>query len=202
EFLLALRRFLLSLGRAHQQAPATPFTLEDFWALLQEFPPLQREMILLTLRGYSPEEINRMHRFEQSSGQQILNRLLEKSASLLGQSFRDDLLRMNHDALFASIEQQPTDKCVPDRTYVRLFDGQVSWREKENFELHIESCLYCLARLAEYREVFYYFQKLPAADPARLGEIGAALGLLPERAEKPRGLARLIPRLGRSARKV
>lgn len=198
EFLFLFRQSVLARGRARRSAqPTSPFAPESFWALLTRFPPLQREMILLTFRGHAPEEINRIHRFELESAQKILAQVVERARAELGPAFREDFLRANHDGLFAAIEGQRTDKCVPDKTCVRIVDGQLTWREKENVDYHIDDCLYCLARFAEYREVFYYYSKLPPLEATTLNDIATAVGLPPEKAAKPRGFTRLIPRIGR-----
>jgi hypothetical protein len=206
EFLLRFRQWVLTRGRRHRPSrsagPATPLTPENFWALLTQFPPLQREMILLTFRRYTPEQINKIHRFDVETAQAVLPQVVTRSRGLLGPAFRDDLMAIDHDALFAQIEQQRTDNCVPDRTYVRIVDGQISWRDKENVDSHLDACLFCLARFAEYREVFYFYGKVPPLELALAEEVAAAVGLLPEEAEKPRGLARLVSLLGLRARGV
>lgn len=203
EFLFVFRQFVLTLGRRHRtQPPAAPVTLENLWTVLKQFPPLQREMVLLTFRGYAPEEINLIHLFEFERAEQILGQLVEILRAELGSAFRDDLIGLDHDPLFAQLEQQRTEECVPDRIYVRIVDGQINWREKENAEDHINACLYCLARFAEYRELCYFYKKLPPVEDALATDVAAALGLPSEEAQQRRGLTRLIPRLGRWARGV
>lgn len=201
EFLLCLRPFVLERGRRRRREPPTaPLVLEKLWELLQQFQPLQRELILLRFRGYTPEEITRIHRFEPETTEKVLAAVTEKARGQLGLAFRDDLPALDHEALFAEIERQRTDQCVPDKTYVRIVDGQITWREKEDVEPHIDACLYCLARFAEYREVSYFLHKLPAIEPAVARELAAALGLPPAEEDKPRGLARYLSWLGRRPR--
>src|SRR3990172_8632892 len=72
--------------------------------------------------------------------------------------------RRDHDALFAALEKQRGEACVPDKTYVRFVDGQLTWREREEVERHLENCFYCLNRFAAFREGAPF---LPRAAPGR-----------------------------------
>jgi len=178
EFVLHFRYFLLAQGRAARGgSPETPLTPENFWAVLQEFPPLQREMLTLIFHRYSPEELSAFLQFEPETIVAIVAQAREKLAAQLGSAAGGDLERRDHDALFAAVEKQRGEACVPDKTYVRFVDGQLTWREREEVERHLENCFYCLNRFAEFREVAHFFHVLPPADDAAVAELAAALGL-------------------------
>jgi len=177
EFLSHLRRFVLEQGRAARGArPETPLTPENFWVLLQEFPPLQREVLLLAFHRYSPEEVSLFTKFETETVVAVTRQAHEKLRAQLGAA-AGHLEPRDHDPLFAAVETPAGEKCVPVKTYARLVDGQVTWREREDAERHIENCLACLNRFAEFREVAHFFHTLPPADDALVAELAAAMGL-------------------------
>lgn len=178
EFLLHLRGFVLREGRAARgTVPETPLTPENFWALLEPFPALQREMLVLSFRGYTPEELSVIMKFLPETTRAAVERARKKLRTPLGAGLGPDIEKRDHDALFAAIETQRGEKCVLDKTYVRFVDGQVTWREREDAERHIENCLYCLNRFAEFREVFHFFRTLPPAEDNDVAELFVALGL-------------------------
>lgn len=178
EFALHFRGFLMEQGRAARGAsPGTPLTPENFWAVLGEFPPLQREMLTLAFHRYSPEELSTFLKFEPETIVAAVSQARGKLAAQLGPAAGRDLERRDHDALFAALEKQGGDKCVPVKTYVRFVDGQLTWREREDVERHLENCLSCLNRFAEFREVTHFFHVLPPADGAVVAELAVALGL-------------------------
>ena len=178
EFVLHFRYFLLAQGRAVRGgSPETPLTPENFWAVLQEFPSLQREMLTLIFHHYAPEELSAFLKFEPETIVAVVAQAREKLAAKLGPAAGPDLERRDHDALFAAVEKQRGDQCVADKTYVRFVDGQLTWREREEVERHLESCFYCLNRFAEFHEATHFFHVLPPADGAVVAELAAALGL-------------------------
>jgi len=178
EFVLHFRYFVLAQGRAVRGgSPETPLTPENFWAVLQEFPSLQREMLALTFHRYSPEELSVFLKFEPETIVAVVAQAREKLEAALGPAAGGDFERRDHDALFAAVEKQRGEACVLDKAYVRFVDGQLTWREREEVERHLESCFYCLNRFAEFREAAHFFHVLPPADEAVVAELAAALGL-------------------------
>lgn len=178
EFVLHFRAFVLAQGRALRGgSPDTPFTPENFQALLEKFPILQREMLTLAFHRYSPEELSAFLQFDRETIVTAVAQAREKLQAQLGPAAAGDPERCDHDALFAALEKQRGETCVPDKTYVRFVDGQLTWREREEVERHLGSCLYCLNRFAEFREVTHFFHVLPPADDAAVAELAAALGL-------------------------
>jgi len=117
------------------------------------------------------------YHFERSDDTGKAGFYREKLQALLGPAAAGDPERRDHDALFAALEKQRGEACVPDKTYVRFVDGQLTWREREEVERHLENCFYCLNRFAEFREVAHFFHVLPPADDAAVAELAAALGL-------------------------
>lgn len=175
EFVLHFRNFVLAQGRAARGgSPETPVTPEAFWKVLQEFPPLQRELLALAFHRYAPEELSALLKFETESAAAVVAQAREKLGAERGTALAPGL---DHDALFVALEKQRTELCVPDRVYARLVDGQVTWREREEIDRHLENCLYCLNRFAEFREAAHFFHQLAAAEEAVVGELAAAMGL-------------------------
>lgn len=178
EFLLHLRRFVMEgARRARGARPETPLTPRVFWAVLQEFPLLQRELLLLSFHGYTPEELHQVLKFEPETTRTLTEQAREKLRAQLGAAVGPDFERHDHDALFAAIEESRGEKCLPDKTYGRIVDGQISWRDRDAAEQHIEGCLHCGNRFAEFREILYYYRTLPPPEDSTLVPIAVALGL-------------------------
>lgn len=178
EFLLHFRRFLLEQGRVARGAPPeTPLTPESFRALLEPFPPLQREMLVLSFHRYTPEELSAMMKFQAQTTRAAVEQARELLRTQLGAAVGPEVAQGDHDALFAALEEQRGKACVPDKTYVRIVDGQITWRDREEVDRHIADCLYCLNRFAEFREVHHFFHTLPPAGEAEVAGLAAALGL-------------------------
>lgn len=176
EFVFYWRGFVVEQGRQARGAPPrTPVTSENFWALLETFPPLQRELLILGFRHYSPEQLSDLTKFTPESAANVLQQARQRLAQKLGNA--GSLERGDHDALFAAIEQQHGEKCYPHRLFVRMADGQITWREREDAERHLQECLHCLDRLAQYREASRFFHVLPPADANAVRELLAELGL-------------------------
>ncbi|MBI4466351.1 MAG: hypothetical protein HY656_02835 [Acidobacteria bacterium] len=178
EFLLHLRRFVFEQARASRRTvPETPFTPESFWRLLEPFPLLQREMLLLSFHRYTAEALSEVTDFLPESTRAVAEQAREKLKAQLGAGVGPDFEQRDHDTLFAAIDQQRGDNCVLDKTYVRIVDGQITWRGREEADRHRENCLYCLNRFAEFREAHHFFHKLPPAGDAEVARILAGLGV-------------------------
>lgn len=178
DFLLHLRDFVFEQGRATRGGrPETPVTSDGFWAVLGEFPPLQREMLVLSFRGYTPEEIKDIMKFAPESVQAGVERVREKLHARLGEAIGPDIATRDHDALFEAFEQQRGKDCLEDKIYVRIADGQASWYDRQDYERHLEGCAHCLNRFASYREAVYFFRTLPPAEAAEVAPLLRALEL-------------------------
>ncbi len=143
--------------------------------MLQGFAPLQRELLILGFRGCGPAELSDLTKFSRETARDILQQARQRLKEKLGSAA--SLEGRDHDALFAAIEQQHGEKCHPHRLFVRMADGQISWREREDAERHIENCLHCLDRSAQYREASRLFHVLPPAQVSEIQELLDTLGL-------------------------
>lgn len=178
EFLLHFRRFVLAQGRATRgPAPPTPLTPESFWLVVQSFPSLQREMLLLSFRRYAPEQVSLLTKFVPESVRVAAEQAREKLKAQWGAAAGPELEKGDPDALFTALEAQRGENCLLDKSFVRLADGQITWREREAAERHLEECLSCLNRSADFHEVFHYFHAAPAAEDAVVADVLAAMGL-------------------------
>lgn len=185
EFLLHFRGFVMGQARAARGAPPeTPLTPEAFWNLLQGFPLFQQEMLVLSVRRYTPEELNEIMKFKPETARAVLAQAQEKLRGQLGEKTGSDLLARDLDPLFAAYEAQRGEKCLADRTYREILDGQITWRDRQAAERHIEDCPYCLNRSADYREVEHYYRTLPPAEDSALAPLLSALGLQPQPGER------------------
>lgn len=187
EFLLHFRSFLMGQARVRRgAAPETPLTPEIFWTLLQGFPLFQRELLALCFRRYTPEELDAILRFRPEATRAVVAQAEEKLRAQLGEQASADLLTGDHDALFAAYEAQRGEKCLPAPTYRQILDGQITWREREAAERHLEECAHCLNRSADYREVAHYYRTLPPAEESAVAPLLVALELPTQKGEAGR----------------
>jgi len=183
EFLLRLRDLVFRIGREArgpgptppQPSPGVgPAEPEKVAAALESFPVLQQQLLALALRGYSPETLKVMLRFEPETTRGALEQFTGK----LGAASSGALAAGAGKALVAAASAAPRgEQCVAESAFARWADGQMTWRERETTDRHMAECIHCLNRSAEYLEVFHFFRMLPPASANDVEEIAAALGL-------------------------
>lgn len=196
EFLLHLRRHVLGVGRERRgPAPETPLTPKSFASLLQHFPQAQREMVILSLKGYPPATIAPMVRSSPTTVESVVSdarQKLERSLGPASPPFPGD-----QDALFERIERERTEDCLPDRFYVHFEDGgTVSWRDRDNAERHFEICWRCLLQLTDYRETEHFFRVLSPLEEETENALAQGLGVSHTERKRPSLWDRLLRRSG------
>lgn len=178
EFLLHVRRHVLEVGRKRRgPAPETALTPELFSALMKHFRPAQQEILILTLKGYGAEDVSTVTRSFKATAQRIVREALYKLPDVLGAPVGEDFFGRDHDALFAQIDQERSEQCLPDRFYVLFEDGgALSWRDRDNAERHFETCRRCLVRLTDYRETHHFFRTLPPLENETVAALALHIG--------------------------
>lgn len=191
EFLMFLRDELFACGR-EQRSQASPLgmTHEQFAQLLNQFLPIPREAVVMLAKDYKPEKFSVVLHMEESTAKGIQESANQKLEAL-GISLR---LPANLDRMLWQLEQEEaTPDCVPVRTFVRILDGQITWREKEAADRHMAGCLHCFQHFVTYQELHWFYLEYPPADAKRVEAVAAKIGFTGrEQGKKESVLAKVL----------
>jgi hypothetical protein len=173
EFLGYWRRHVMRSARSRRPGAPSPIPDHELQSALAPLPIAKRQIALLALRRYGPSEAAAISKSAPEGAEEVRRKLRED----LGKSDRIDPLEQDHDGFFATLEDQRSDECLPDKYFAYLEDGWPSWRDRDQADRHLESCLPCQNRFANYREVHYYFRVLGPWGPEECDRVAEVLGL-------------------------
>lgn len=165
EFLFFLKYLILPLGEAKEDAPPNvAMSLELFTKLLEGLPYVPKQILAVGAKGYLVADVGKILKIDEKHAQEVIEAAKEKLKGLAGERYRDDMMHEGWRVFRALHKEGAKEGCVADKTFVRIADGQVTWREKEAAEQHMEDCLRCLDRWTDYQEMRMYYASLsPAA---------------------------------------
>ena len=175
EFLMFLRDELFALGRERRgEREPLGMTHEQFAALLNEFPHLPREAVVMLSKGYPPERFAIVLHMEDATARGIQEKVNTKLEAA-GLSLR---LPANLDRLLWQLEQQEsTPDCVPVRTFVRIKDGQITWNDKQAADRHLAGCLRCFQHSVTYQELHWFYLDYRPAEASQVEAVAAKIDL-------------------------
>lgn len=197
EFLMYLRALAMAHGRALEEKAGPPrdarphCTVGLLSRAIEPLLYLQRQFVFLGLKGYRAAEIGEIMKVQPD----LIAAALEKARGALAPHVaagHAEVYLTRQDTLLREIEQTRTGDCPPTRTFVRIYDGQITWRDKEAAERHIHACHYCLDSFASFYEMKHYFHVLPSPEDAQIQRLASRLGLAATAHRKPGPLARLM----------
>ncbi len=99
------------------------------------------------------------------------------------------MLEENRHLLASQARLRVTAECPRPKAFLRLLDGQNTWRERYDLEDHLERCWRCVDYLCRFREVHRLSRLLRPFSPAEAEPFLRALGL---RATPPPRWRRLL----------
>lgn len=178
EFMIAFRALAIEFGRARSASPdpsvpqVSPEVLE---AALQGFTAVQSQIVWFSALGYSVEQICAFLTLIEATVRQTLERADEQLRTGM-ENWSALSLRASVHSLAATFASRETPDCYSYRLFQRVFDGQVTWRDRDAILSHMARCYRCLDRFAALQEVVHYGRTLP---PASQAEIEQALAALP-----------------------
>jgi AcrR family transcriptional regulator len=152
EFLMAFRELVFAYGREHARLPAPPVSLEQMRAVMADLTVVERELLWLFVKGYNAEQIAPMMMNAAATAQAAKNKADQKLAAILPTANADSF-RLSARVLMEEAERTRGEKCLPLRTFNNLVNGQITWRERELAEQHINDCLNCLDRYTGFQEM-------------------------------------------------
>jgi len=199
EFMMVFRELVFAYGREQWRrtlqgtagSPILPpdLTLDQVRAVMKDLNVLEQELLWLVIKGYDAQQIADIMMNASATAEAVKCIADERLANLvLGKT--PAVIAASALVLIQLAEQSKSDQCLPLKTFNNLVNGQISWREREQAEEHMRTCLYCIDRLTSFQEMIRLRKDEKALDPAQVGVI---LDQLPIAAAKPRGiLARLF----------
>lgn len=177
EFLLFVRQLILQLGEGREGPGGDPtMSLELFEKWLEGLPHIPRQILAVGAKGYRAAGIGRILKIDEKHAHEVIEAAKEKLKALEGERYNEDTVYGGWRGLRAAHKDGAKEGCVPDRTFVRIADGQIAWREKEAAEQHMGACLYCLDRWTDYQEMRMYYASLSPAGESFVAVVLCKMG--------------------------
>jgi len=189
EFMMAFRDLVFAYGREQERVPAPPISLDQVRAVMKDLTPLERELLLLVIKGYDSARIAAMM-MNAAATAEAVQRIAGERLNALAPRAASGHPVLPTPVLMELAEQSRTDKCASLKTFNNLVNGQITWRERELAEEHMNNCFYCIDRFTAFQEMVLLRKDVP---PLPGPQVEAVLAKLPVAAGKPRGtLSRLF----------
>lgn len=189
EFAFAFRDHLFAYGREVVRRPDPQISLEQVRGVMKDLPVVEQQMLWLFMRGFQEERISPILMHADATARSVKQKAEERVHAIVPDAAPDALV-ISARALMEAAEQGKTDSCLPLKTYNNIVNGQVSWRERDVAEEHVESCFHCLDRFTTFQEIVKLLKDQQAASEAETERIVARLDLPAKR--KAGLLARIL----------
>jgi hypothetical protein len=190
EFLLHLREHALLAAALQENAPEIPLEWDVFEKALAEFTILERQAVWMFVLCPGGRDAGKMMRLEPKSIEGIITRAQEALRRNCDR-WNPEMLAANRHLLAGAARARSLKDCAAPRLFLRLLDGQITWRGRAEIEHHLAVCWRCVDLLCRLREVAFLMRQtrpLPAA------EAESCCKLLGLRAGRASGLRRLLGR--------
>jgi hypothetical protein len=188
EFMMAFRDLVFAYGREQERADtsrtAPAISLDQVRLIMQEMMLLEREVLWLFIKGYDAQGIAAIMMNAAATAEAVQLAAAERLRALFPGTAPEALTR-SAPALMEMAEQSRTDACVSLKTFNNLVNGQITWRDREAAEGHMNNCFYCIDRFTSFQEMVRLRKDTPPLD---LPQVEAILAQLPLAPGKPRGM--------------
>jgi len=184
EFAMAFRELLLDCGREGTLGKAAEITLDQLREMMRELPMVERAMIWLFVKGYTPQEIPTILMNAEATA--VATRTLaDERLAKVAPGAGGDAFSRSWRMLSEAAAQTRNDKCLSLKTFNNIINGQITWREREVAEEHIRDCFYCLDGFSSFQEMIRLRKD---SQPLPEKEVEQILAPLDLPAAKPKGL--------------
>jgi hypothetical protein len=184
EFAMAFRDFVFGYGREAARLPMPQLSIEQARSVMKDLPMVEQQMLWLFMRGFQEEQISPVLMHADATARNVKQKADERVRAIVPDASPDALI-ISARALMEAAEQAKTDACLPLKTYNNIVNGQVSWRERDVAEKHVESCFYCLDRFTTFQEII---RLIKIRTPAPEEDIEKVVGKLDLPAKRKSGL--------------
>ena len=176
EFGMAFRELVFAYGREAARLPVPQLTLEQVRDIMTDLPIVEREMLWLFIKGYDVAAVAGMVMNAEATASAVKKLADERLVQVLpGTS--PDAFNISARVLIEAAEKSRTPECLPLRTFNNMVNGQISWRERELAEQHIQNCFFCLDRFTSFHEVIRAQNELATLPEQRVQSVLATLNL-------------------------
>ena len=184
EFLFFLRDFILQLGESKEHAAVkTKLPVELLRKLLEGLPYVPKQILVMGAKGYPAAQVGKILKIDEKHAREVIEAAKARLKEIGREQDSEELFHAGWRVLQGLRKESAKEACVPHRTFVRIADGQITWREKEAAEQHMKDCLRCLDGWTNYQEMCMYYASLPPAGEALVESILGRMGFEVE--EKP-----------------
>lgn len=156
EFLLHLREHVLRVLEEAEPAvppPEMPLPWESFDQAFRKLTALERQVVWLYVLNPRADDAALMLRADQPSVTAILTRAQDHLRTSLDH-WSSGMLEQNRHLLAHQARRLQTKDCPENKVFLRLLDGQNTWRDRYELEQHLITCWYCVDRLCRFREIY------------------------------------------------
>ncbi len=173
EFLLYFRDYVLAIAQEQAAPPERPPQIVLEWELFQRslegFSLLERQAIWMFLLCPWASDWSEILNLEPKSAHAILAKAQDAMRAAY-EEWNPEMLPQNRNALAQTARSLAANNCPATRAFVRLLDGQITWRDRADIERHTAGCWCCVDVLCRLREAAFVarrIQPLPDAETER-----------------------------------
>jgi hypothetical protein len=191
EFLMALRDLVFAYGREVARVPTPQLSLDQLRQIMADLPLVEREMLWLIIKGYTAEQIAPIM-MNAAATVQAVKKVGDERLAAVVPGAAPDVFVISARVLMEQAETARTEQCSSLKTFNDIVNGQITWRERELAEEHVQNCFYCIDRFTTFLELLRLRRDVSPLPEPEVEKILAELNLP---AAKSKGLfARLLSR--------
>jgi hypothetical protein len=180
EFACAYRDFVFAYGREVARLPVPQVSLEQVRGVMKDLPMVEQQVLWLLMRGFPEEQVSAILMHADATARSVKQKADERMRAIVPDASPDALI-ISARALMEAAEKSKTESCLPLKTFNNIVNGQVSWRERDVAEKHVESCFYCLDRFTTFQEIVKEMKDRKPAPAEGTEKIVSRLGLAAKR---------------------
>ena len=164
EFLLHLRGHALRGAGQAEPEPEIILDWQVFEGALQALTALERQIVWLHLLGPQTDDADKLLRLSPETVKGVMHKAQE-ALRQASQRWNQEMLFANRRSLTPAARSRRTEDCVEAKVFLRLVDGQISWRDRLDLERHLTLCWRCVDELCRFREVIHLARQLRPLSP-------------------------------------
>ena len=159
EFLLHLREHVATVadeGSPGEVDPEIPLVWDVFAKALEGLTLLERQASWLLILAPEAQDAHEILRVDAQSVAAATGKAQDALRAACDR-WSADMLSQNRRQLAQDARSRATKDCPAPKSFLRLLDGQMTWRDRVDAEHHISTCWRCVDLLCRFREVVFVF---------------------------------------------
>ena len=155
EFLLHLREHVQRVARGAAPpppAPEIPLDWEIFESSLKDLTALEREAVWLFVLSPAAGDSDKILRLDPRTIAATMTKTQETLRPHCDR-LNSEMLSENRHLLAETTRAQQPKECPDPKEFLRLLDGQITWRGRVEAEHHLTLCWRCVDLMCRFREV-------------------------------------------------